>query len=424
MEGRGVAPRLAEVPMIEPDSVRQLRQFAERGWGTKRIARELGLARNTVKRYLRGGASAEKQERPKARALDEAGHRLALELFAGEAEGNAVVVTELLRAQGYDVAERTVQRLVAPRRREQVATTVASVRYETAPGAQMQIDFGQKLVWLGDALVRVYLLVAVLSYSRRLFVKPFLAERQDDWLEGIACAFRRFGGVPQTLLGDNARSLVVAHNRVARTVTFHPSYLAFCRDWDVVPRACAPYRARTKGKTEAGVKYVTHNALAGRRFPSFGALEEHLGAWMRQADLRRHGTTNQTPLARFEQEGIALRPLPIRALPTRERRLERRVANDAFIDVDTIRYSVPHRLVRDRVSVQVAERDVLIFHGSTLVASHARAFEPHAVLRDAAHFAGLWRPAEAAAEAAPPALASLGRSLDEYAAIIGQAGAA
>lgn len=425
MEGRSVAPRLPEVPMIEPDSVRQLRQFAERGWGTKRIARELGLARNTVKRYLRGGASAEKQERPTARAVDEAGHRLALELFVSEAEGNAVVVTELLRARGYDVGERTVQRLVAPRRREQVATTVASVRYETAPGAQMQIDFGQKLVWLGDALVRVYLLVAVLSYSRRLFVKPFLAERQDDWLEGIACAFRRFGGVPQTLLGDNARSLVVAHNRVARTVTFHPSYLAFCRDWEVVPRACAPYRARTKGKTESGVKYVKRNALAGRRFPSFVALETHLAAWMHEADRRLHGTTHQTPLARFDQaEAHALRALPVRALPARERRLERRVANDAFVDIDTIRYSVPHRLVRDRVSVHVAEREVHIFHGTALVATHTRAFEPHAVVRDAAHFAGLWRPAEASLETAPPTLASLGRSLDEYAAIIGQAGAA
>jgi transposase len=87
-------------------------------------------------------------------------------------------------------------------------------------------------------------------------VKAFLSERQDDWREGVAAAFTHFGGVPRTLLGDNARALVVGRDRGTGTVVFHPGYLAFCRDWDVQPRLCAPYRARTNGKTEAGVKYV------------------------------------------------------------------------------------------------------------------------------------------------------------------------
>jgi transposase len=426
MREQGVAPPCVEVPMIEPDSIRQLRQLHAQGWGSKRIARELGIARNTVKRYLHGGAAAEKRERPAARKLDQAGEALAVALFEREAEGNAVVVAELLRGRGYDVALRTVQKVVAARRREKLAAAVASVRYETAPGAQMQIDFGQKVVGIGGVLTRVFVLVAVLSYSRRLFVKAFLAERQDDWLEGIAAAFRRFGGVPATLLGDNARSLVVAHDRLARTVTFHPGYLAFCRDWEVAPRACAPYRARTKGKTESAVKYVKHNALAGRSFESFAALEQHLETWMDDADRRLHGTTRETPLARFERERDALRPLPTRPLPVRERRLVRRVANDAFVDVDSVRYSVPHRLVRDRVSVHVGEREVRIFHGAALVATHARSFEPHAVVRDDAHFAGLWRAVDTprtdeSLESQPSALAELGRSLDDYAAVIGGA---
>ena len=122
----------------------------------------------------------------------------------------------------------------------------------------------------------MFVLVAVLSYSRRLFVKPFLNERQDDWREGIAAAFAHFGGVPRTVLGDNARALVLGRDRTTGTVVFHPAYLAFCRDWDVQPRACAPYRARTKGKTEAGVKYVKRNGLADLAFASFAALERHL----------------------------------------------------------------------------------------------------------------------------------------------------
>jgi len=420
MDERPMAPPFTEARMIEPEAVRQLRQLRAQGWGTKRIARELGVARNTIRRYLRQGDAAEKQERPGARALDADARKLATTLFDGEAEGNAVVVTDLLRGRGYDVAVRTVQKVTAPRRRELVAAAVASVRFETAPGAQMQIDFGQKLVSIAGEQVRVHLLVAVLSYSRRIYVKAFLAERQDDWREGIAGALRHFGGVPRTILGDNARSLVVDHDRVAQTVTFHPTYLAFCRDWDIVPRTCAPYRARTKGKTESGVKYVKRNALAGRAFASFAALEAHLVAWMQMADEREHGTTHEAPIVRFlRDEAAALRPLPARPVPVRERRLDRRVANDALVDVDTIRYSVPHRLVRDRVAVLVGEHDVRIFHGPTLVATHRRAFEPHAIVRDPAHYEGLWRDtARSPSPATTSPLLNLGRSLEDYAAAI------
>jgi hypothetical protein len=143
-----------------------------------------------------------------ARRLDEVGERRALELFDRDAEGNAVGVAEMLDAERYGVSARTVHKLRSDRRWELGAAAVATVRYETAPWVQMQIDFGQKLVPIAGKFVRVYLLVAVLSDSRRLFVKPFLSERQDDWREGIAAAFRHFGGVTRTLLGDNARSLV------------------------------------------------------------------------------------------------------------------------------------------------------------------------------------------------------------------------
>ena len=122
-------------------------------------------------------------------------------------------------------------------------------------------------------------------------------------------AFQHFGGVPRTVLGDNARALVVGRDRTTGTAIFHPAYLAFCRDWDVQPRACAPYRARTKGKTEAGVKYVKRNALAGLDFASFAALETHLAVWMPTADARVHGTTHEPPATRFARAEAALRSL-------------------------------------------------------------------------------------------------------------------
>ena len=408
-----VAPRQDEVPMIEGDVVKAMSVLRAQGHGFKHIARVLGISRNTVRHYLRDGAVAETQVRPAARALDEATQARAVALFQSTAEGNAVVVQQLLRDEGHAASARTVQRAVQGTRQSQRAEQLATVRFETPPGRQMQIDFGQKLVQIAGQMVKVFFLTAVLGYSRRLFVKAFLAERHDDWREGVVGAFERFGGVPLEVLGDNASVLVSKHDRANDTLVFYPAWVAFCRDWDVIPRACAPYRARTKGKTESGVKYVKRNAIAGRAFDSFADLENHLARWMDQADARVHGTTHEEPRVRFaREEAAALRPLPVRPLPVRERRLKRRVSNDAFVDVDTVRYSVPHGLIRLQVEVLVDVEAVHIYRDGQRVATHTRCREPHAKVTEPSHRAGLLRsPAETTA---PSNLAAYGRDLSSY----------
>ena len=412
------------VPMVEAETVRALRVLAERGWGARAIARELGISRNTVRRYVRGGQSAEQQERPTRRILDPDARAVAKQIFTGVAEGNAVVVARELQRAGTEVGVRTVQRVVREERLARRAQELATVRYERGPGEQMQIDFGEKLVTIGGEPVRTYLFVAVLSYSRRIFVKAFLRQRQDDWREGLACAFRHFGGTTQEVLIDNARALVTEHDVRTRTVRLAPGFASFCRDWGVAPHACAPYRARTKGKTEAGVKYGKRNALAGRSFDSFAHLAEHLLEWMHEADRRVHGTTGERPLDRFEQqERAALRPLPTNPLAMREQRHRRTVANDALVAVDGVFYSVPHRLVRERVEVALGDDRVRIFRGGVLVADHARSLEPRARVVDPAHWEGLWRKHDS--QPAPQTSSmptSLARDLSVYANYITHAG--
>src|SRR5688500_12258259 len=155
----------AEVSIIEPEVVVQIKTLSGLGWGSRRIAAEVEICRKAVKRYLRG-AAAGKQVRPKARCLDVAGEELARKLFVEVAEGNAVVVKDLLEASGHEVSERTVQRVVSSVRRAQKASDVATARFETAPGEQMQIDFGEKKVRIAGNVVVVHLMAAVLGYSR------------------------------------------------------------------------------------------------------------------------------------------------------------------------------------------------------------------------------------------------------------------
>lgn len=235
----------AEVPVVDGEIVAAIRELADRGWGTKAIARELEIARNTVRRYRRQPAVvAERQIRPPRRLTDDVVDE-ATARYTGIAERNAVVVHRLLRQRGHVIGLRTVQRAVAPARQAQRAADVATVRVETAPGAQLQIDFGEKRVVIGGTEIRLFLLVAVLSYSRRLFVKPFLRERQDDWREGIASAFVHVGGVPaRSSATMPARSSSGAIARPARCTSIRrisPSAATgACSHARVAPTARAP----------------------------------------------------------------------------------------------------------------------------------------------------------------------------------------
>jgi hypothetical protein len=308
---------------------------------------------------------------------------------------------------------------------------VATVRFETAPGKQIQIDFGQKWVTIGNKHTRVYVSVGVLGYSRRIFVRACLSERQEDWQEGISATFQHFGGCTYGLLMDNPKAMVLEHDTAARKVTLHPAFAGFCKDWGLEVRACKPARARTKGKVESGVKYVKHNALAGLSFTTFAALESHLLRWMELADGRVHGTPHQQPQQTFEAaEQAPLQPLPARPMPARTRRLRRKVANDALVNVDTVCYSVPHAHIGETVEVMVGEAQLLIYAGRARIASHARSLQPNSTVSDLQQYDGLLHAPKAVPcdpAAAPEAgdgddsLTSMGRSLQDYALVVGGA---
>lgn len=414
--------------MLAPQEVQRMVALQALGWGAKRISRELGCSRNTVRQYLRQGGWRPMDVAARAGVLD--GHREWLAERLRRHHGNADVVRQdLARELGIRVSLRTVQRAVEPLRRELRAEAVATVRYETAPGQQLQIDFGSTAVLIGEEMQRIHLFVATLGYSRRCYVAVFLHERQSAWLQGLEEALRHFGGVPQEILLDNARALVTEHNVQTREVRFNDRFNAFCRYWGVAPRACAPYRARTKGKDERGVGYVKRNAIAGHRFASLEALQAHLAHWMREiADVRVHGTTGELPIQRFEREATALRPLPSKAPFLQVRELTRRVHTDACIELDTNRYSVPWRLIGEAVTVVVAERQVRVLYAGQEVACHAQSPLRRASVIDRRHLVGIvggehagvsWLPRT---PPPPPAIpAELLRPLEQYEAALGGA---
>ena len=139
--------------------------------------------------------------------------------------GNGDVVRqELLSEKGIVASRRTVQRALEPYRQELRAEALATVRFETPPGKQLQIDFGERLVEIGDRKVKVFLFVATLGYSRRTHVRAFRHERQEAWFNGLESTFLTLEGVPEEVLFDNARALVIEHDAQTRTVVFDANF--------------------------------------------------------------------------------------------------------------------------------------------------------------------------------------------------------
>jgi transposase len=412
--------------MKTPDDVTAMVRLKACGWGIKRIARELGCSHHTVKHYVAAGGPVPFKVPQRPKALD--GQEDWLRERFLRHRGNADVVRQdLVAEKGIAVSLRTLQRAVQPYRQALKAEALASVRFETPPGRQLQIDFGERLVEIGGAKIKAFMFVATLGHSRRLHVRAFRHEQQASWFSGLESTFTTFGGVPEEVLMDNPRALVERHDAASRQVTFNDKLLAFAKHWGFRPRACAPYRARTKGKTENGVGYVKKNAIAGRSFASWEAFEAHLARWEREvANARIHGTTGEVPLVRFERdEAHRLKPLGGRPSFGSLRELTRFVGNDCAVVVDTNSYSVPWRLIGERVAVTVAAGAVRIRHGLHEVAVHQQAQGRRQRVVERAHLDGVAGRDGAvrrdvvempSTEAPPPALL---RPLAEYEAAVG-----
>ena len=250
---------------------------------------------------------------------------------------NVRVLFRELGEQGYRGSYDTVKHFVKPLRTPSSSRDM-TVRFETRPGEQAQVDWGSSQVWLGEERVRVRFFVMTLGYSRRMFVKAYPNERLGALLLAHEEAFGFFGGVTEEILYDNPKTMVI--KRESGTVVLHGVFEDFARHWGYQPRFCRPYRPQTKGKVENGIKYVKRNFLAGRRFRDRTHLNEELARWNQEvADLRIHGTTGARPIDRFREERLV--PCPtvppyLSGLPG-----TRTVSRDGWVHWKGHRYSVP-----------------------------------------------------------------------------------
>jgi hypothetical protein len=229
--------------------------------------------------------------------------------------------------------------------------------------------------------------VLTLGFSRRGFYYACADERLAQFLDAHERAFEHFGGHTREHLYDRPRTVCAPDPAGQRH--WNPTFKAFAEYWGFEPRVCRPYRAQTKGKVESGVKYLKRNFLPGRQFVDIVDFQSQLDEWNATiADRRVHGTTHERPIERFERERRQLVPVGSQRRFNHETRVSRIVAEDYLVSVDTNRYSVPFRLIGQRVDVQRQEDTITIFHRDRLVAMHPRLPGSYQLRIDPAHGPG------------------------------------
>lgn len=355
--------RLGEIVLIH-DLKRQ-------GLSISAIARKTGFDRKTVRKYLDQGIDVPVYgPRPPRGSLidayadylrsrvsdypDLSGKRLLREIREFGYEGGYTAVTDFLRDVRPPVG-RDFER-----------------RFETPPGRQAQVDFAEFTVSFTDepgVTRKVWLFSMVLGHSRWLWGRFCASQNLQTVLRCHIAAFAAMGGAPEEVLYDRMKTAVIGED-AAGVITYNASLVAALAHYGSAPKACRPYRAKTKGKVERPFRYIRQDFFLARSFRTLDDLNAQFNDWRTGiANARIHATTGRVVAEAFAKEQAALIPAP--AIPyDAVLTVERRVSHEGMIAIGGNFYSVPDTTKKRRVEVQHHPERVRIFEDGTLLAEH------------------------------------------------------
>ena len=376
--------------------IREILMQLQKGISQRQIAETMGVNRRTVKKY-RKWAQKHNLLKGKLPPLEELQALLGetipetappqnvstVEPYRAKVEQwikekvEVKAMHERLQEQDYEGSYMAVYRFV---RRVKGNPLRATVRVERAPGEESQVDFGYAGKMIDPEtgeLRRSWLFVMVLSWSRHQYVEFVFDQKVETWLKCHRHAFEYFDGVPERVVIDNLKAAIVKAVRDEPAVQVSYQECALHYGFRV-----APCRVRTpehKGKVEqGGVHYVKRNFLGGREVTTISQANQDVLVWCETtAGLRRHGTTKEQPLKRFnETEQQRLQPLPDTAYDLviwKELTLNR----DCYVEFEGSYYSAPHRLLGQKLWLCASLKQVRLFdQGYKLLATHDRANRP------------------------------------------------
>jgi transposase len=358
------------------------------GWPERRVARETGVHRNTVRRYAEearakctktpadpGGeaGAAEAPSRVVRRPFAAAGFRAEIVEAIRAGDSAQVIYQHLVERYGYVGSYDSVKRYVRHLKEGRPRALVGVMHH--APGEEAQVDYFQGApTWHpeSDRYKRPWVFRMTLCHSRHGYEEAVWKLDLPTFLQLHERAFRDLGGVVQVIRHDNMTA------GVSRACQFDPDsnvrYLAFAAHWGFVPLPTRPYHPEENGKQERSGGYCKHNAYRkGERFESLDAHNAHLRRWNeRWARTRVHGTTRRQVYAHYLETDLPA----LQSCPTENFRLfecgTRKVHVDAHVEVAGAFYPVPLQLIGESVHVRWDSNLIRVSHQSTEVALHAR----------------------------------------------------
>jgi transposase len=358
--------------MVQLGELMMILDLHRQGLSITAIARRTGRDPKTVRKYIARGLE------PPAYGPRQVGRPGKLapyldylrERVAAFPQLTATRLTREIRERGYTGAYTAVKRFVAAIRPDN-GPKPFEVRFETPAGQQAQVDFARFVTEFTDepGVTRIiWLFSLVLGYSRHIFARFVMHQDLQTLLRCHMQAFAAIDGVPIEILYDRMKTAVTGEDQEGHIV-YNRSLLALAKHYRFHPRACRPYRAKTKGKVERPFSYIRQDFFLARTFRNLEDLNAQLDEWLATvANVRVHGTTQRVVAEAFAAEKPDLQVLPATPFDALLK-LERRVSNDGLVSIGGNYYSVPDR-TRRVVEVHQLPDQIRIIDEGRLVATH------------------------------------------------------
>lgn len=308
--------------MISKEELMNIQILHQQGHSQRAIAKQLGISRNTVKKYLTSNpVEPEYSPRPntdsKLRIYKPFLHSRIAQ--ASPIHLSAVVLFREIKEQGYTGSLSLLRQYLYLYRGKPKISPV--IRFETPAGKQMQVDWGQ----MRGGKNPLHAFVAVLGYSRALFVMMTDNMRYETLEQCHRLAFDYFQGIPQQVWYDNMKTVVIERDAYGDGLhKLNQSFYQFSKEMGFLPKLCKPYRPQTKGKVERMVRYVRDNfyrplatklSAADLNLDVETANMEVLQWLDTVANQRLHDTIKEKPADKLIQERPYLQNLPPKLLP-------------------------------------------------------------------------------------------------------------
>jgi len=372
---------------LTPETEAQILRYhhAER-WPIGTIASQLGIHRDSVARVLsQAGLPA---LGPVRRSSAIAPYLpFILETLGQFPQLRASRLYDMVKDRGYPGRPDHFRHLIAHHRPRPKAE--AYLRLRTLPGEQMQIDWGDfGHLEIGRARRPLMGFVAVLSWSRQIFLRFYLGAHMENFLRGHVGALAAWDGCPRVALYDNLKSAVL--ERQGQVIRFHPTLLALAGHYRFEPRPVAPARGNEKGRVERAIRYIREAFFAGRSFTDLDDLNAQADAWVIGPAGERRCPEDEALCvsAAFAQEQGHLLVLPGDSFPTDEIKAVS-AGKTPYVRFDLNDYSIPHTCVARTLTLAASIQTVRILDGQTMIATHRRTYDRRQQIEIPEHIATL-----------------------------------